>query len=231
MGEKAAWARLFAIPRTQETSPQSLPPASAVVTGASSTPSYCNVQLTYSAIGSPGSLAPRQNAAYGYGGTSTAVTASSSPTSTENQAIMIGIGLPLSAADMASCSANCGAPGVQGAWNGRIENLGGGGLVGSVGSTTSATDLGYVGTSTDTGHTRAQNGTAEGGGNFGVTGNYVPANASVPTTPNALAHAPDATSGTLDVGKLDDYIIEGVHEQVEWGKLISRIYYGEKWAY
>jgi len=99
---------------------------------------YCNVQLTYTAIGSPGSSAPLQNTAFGYG-------------TNENQAINIGIGLPLSAADG-------GTGGVQGAWNGRLQHLGGGGLVGSVGSTTSATDVGYVGSSTDTGHTGARTG-------------------------------------------------------------------------
>ena len=88
-----------------------------------------------------------------------------------------------------------------------------------------------MGTSTDTGHTTAQNGTAQGGGNFGVTGNYTPANPNVPTTPDDIGHAPFDTSGTLDVGKIDDYIIEGVHQQVEWGKLLSRIYYGQRWRY
>src|SRR5215831_12191915 len=31
---------------------------------------------------------------------------------------------------------------------------------------------------------------------------------------------------TLDVGKIDDYIIEGIHEQGQWGKLIARILSG-----
>lgn len=136
------------------TATQSPPPSSSIVVGTSSHASYCGVLFTYSAIGSIGSLAPTQNQsiAYGYGGNSTNVTSSSSPTSTENQAIKVGVGLPLSNADMPNCSSNCGAPAVQGAWNGKLQNLGGGGLVGNVGSPTAATDVGYVGTSTDTGH-------------------------------------------------------------------------------
>ena len=111
---------------------------STLMTATATHAAYCNVQLTYTSIGSPGSSAPLQNTAYGYG-------------TNENQAINIGIGLPLSAADT-------GTGGVQGAWNGRLQHLGGGGLVGSVGSTTSATDAGYVGSSTDTGHTGARTG-------------------------------------------------------------------------
>src|ERR1700753_1896188 len=63
----------------------------------------------------------------------------------QRQAINIGIGLPLSPSDG-------GTGGVSGAWNQRIEDLGGGGYAGSVGSTTGATDSGFVGSSTDTGH-------------------------------------------------------------------------------
>lgn len=186
------------------------PVTSAVVAAASGNAGYCNVQFTYSAIGNVGSGAPLQSAAYGYGGD----TSPDTTNTTESQAIKIGIGLPLSAIDN-------GSGGIQGAWNGRLQNLGGGGCVGSVGSTTGATNGGYVGSSTDGGHTTAQNGSAEGGCNFGVTGTYTPANTTVPTSPN----------NTLDVGKTDDFIVESVHQQVEWTKLVSRIYYGQKWAY
>jgi len=132
---------------------------------------YCNVQITYSSRSGPA-------AGYAPG---------------EAQAIRIGIGLPLNSADG-------GAGGVQGAWNGKLENLGGGGLVGSVGSTTAATDAGYIGTSTDTGHTTAENGTV---GNFGVI----------------------QSLHELDLGKITDYSYEGVHQQVEWGKTLAKTYY------
>jgi hypothetical protein len=186
------------------------PVASATVAAAGTHAGYCNVQFTYSAIGSPGSGAPVESLSFGYGGTTTP----DSTNTTERQAIQIGIGLPLSAVDG-------GSGGLQGAWNGRLQNLGGGGNVGSVSSTTGATDGGYVGSSTDGGHTIAQNGNAEGGANFGVTGTYSPPNSTVPSSPN----------NAEDVGKTDDFIIESVHQQVEWSKLISRIYYGQKWAY
>jgi hypothetical protein len=90
-----------------------------------------------------------------------------------------------------------------GAWNGKIQNLGGGGLVGSVGSTTSATSDGYVGSSTDGGHTTAQNGAR---GTFGVI----------------------QATNQLDRGKIIDYIIESIHQQVEWSKLVSLNYYNAK---
>jgi feruloyl esterase len=149
--------------------------AAATLVPASVTPAhaaYCNVQITYSARSGPAS-------GYAPG---------------EAQAIKIGIGLPLNGTDG-------GSGGVQGAWNGKLENLGGGGLVGSVGATTSATDIGYIGTSTDTGHTTADNGTR---GNFGVI----------------------QASQQLDLGKINDYIYEGVHQQVEWGKTLAKTYYG-----
>lgn len=62
-----------------------------------------------------------------------------------NQNINIVVGLPLSAADG-------GSGGVQGAWNGRTQGLGGGGCSGTL-NVNSAVNTGYVGSGTDLGHT------------------------------------------------------------------------------
>lgn len=61
-----------------------------------------------------------------------------------NQNINIVVGLPLSRVDG-------GTGGVQGAWNGRTEGLGGGGCAGNL-IVTPAVDAGYVGSGTDLGH-------------------------------------------------------------------------------
>lgn len=61
-----------------------------------------------------------------------------------DQNINIVVGLPLSSADG-------GSGGVQGAWNGRTEGLGGGGCSGNL-RVTPAVDKGYVGSGTDLGH-------------------------------------------------------------------------------
>jgi hypothetical protein len=60
------------------------------------------------------------------------------------QNINIVVGLPLSNADG-------GTGGIQGAWNGRTQGLGGGGCTGNL-IVTPATDTGYVGSGTDLGH-------------------------------------------------------------------------------
>jgi len=61
-----------------------------------------------------------------------------------NQNINIVVGLPLSFVDG-------GSGGVQGAWNGRTQGLGGGGCAGNL-IVTPAVDAGYVGSGTDLGH-------------------------------------------------------------------------------
>jgi hypothetical protein len=109
----------------------------------------------------------------------------------QSQAIKIGIGLPLSAADG-------GTGGVQGAWNERIEDLGGGGYAGNVGSVTGATDAGYAGSSTDTGHSGAQQGT--------------------------FALNPD---NTLNWGLIRDFAFNGIHQQAVWTKRLTQMYYGK----
>jgi len=62
-----------------------------------------------------------------------------------NQNINIVVGLPLNSVDG-------GTGGVQGAWNGRTQGLGGGGCEGNL-TVTPAVDAGYVGSGNDLGHT------------------------------------------------------------------------------
>jgi hypothetical protein len=64
--------------------------------------------------------------------------------SAPTQNISIRLGLPLSAADG-------GAGGIQGAWNGRTEGVGGGGCTGGM-NVAAAVNAGYVGSGTDAGH-------------------------------------------------------------------------------
>ena len=78
-----------------------------------------------------------------------------------NENINIVVGLPLSVADG-------GSGGIQGAWNGRTEGLGGGGCSGNL-IVTPATDAGYVGSGTDLGHS---GGDCEPGVNADGTYNY-----------------------------------------------------------
>jgi len=135
--------------------------------------SYCSVQFTYSSRGdTKDGYAPGQM-----------------------QHIRIAIGLPPNTQDGGSGKA-------IGAWNGKLENLGGGGCAGSVGATTSATDEGYVGSSTDTGHTTAENGPGQRC-DFGVI----------------------QPTHQLNKGMIDDFIYEGVHQQVEWSKTLAKAYY------
>jgi hypothetical protein len=109
----------------------------------------------------------------------------------QKQAINIGIGLPLSAADG-------GAGRVQGAWNQRIEDLGGGGYAGTVGNVTGATDVGYVGSSTDTGHPSSAQG----------------------------FFALNVPQDTLNFGLINDFAFNGIHQQAIWTRKLAHMYYG-----
>ena len=109
----------------------------------------------------------------------------------EMQRVTIRVGLPYNSADGGSGGS------VEGAWNGKTRNLGGGGCVGSVGSVTSATSTGYVGSSTDAGH---------------VGGDCI--------------FALQPTSTRLNVGRLNDFIVDSLLAQVRWAKAIAATYYG-----
>jgi hypothetical protein len=108
----------------------------------------------------------------------------------QKQMINVGIGLPLSPADG-------GTGGSVGAWNERIQDLGGGGFAGIVGPVTGATDAGYVGSSTDTGHS------ASAGGTFALN--------------------PD---NTLNLGLIRDFAFNGIHQQAIWTRKLTDMYYG-----
>jgi hypothetical protein len=159
---------------------------SAVQSAAGGNASYCLVNITVSRLAGP---------QYGY-------------LPGQKQKIGIAIGLPLSSADG-------GSGGVQGAWNGRIEALGGGGYQGVIDPVTPATNAGYVGSNTDTGHTGNP---ALGGPLFGAIGD------------GTWALNPD---GTLNWGLIKDFAFRGIHEQTIWTKNLVQLYYamGPKYTY
>jgi hypothetical protein len=129
----------------------------------------CEANFTYSSRGGPAS-------GYAVG---------------QNQQIGIRVGLPLNGLDG-------GTGGVQGAWNGKVQNIGGGGLAGALNPVTSATNAGYVGSHTDTGHPNTDN------PNFAVI------------------------QGTheLNYGRLDDFLNESIHQQYKWSLALAETYYG-----
>jgi hypothetical protein len=159
-------------------------PSASIVPATSANSAYCLVHIQYSSGSGP---------AYGYA-------------SGESQTIGINITLPLNSTDGGTPANPTGYTwaAVNGAWNGKVENSGGGGLQGSLNpgnlTLTQATNAGYVGSVTDAGHSSAQNGTL---------GNYAVVN------------------GQLDVGKLDDFSYESVHQQYLWALALAQSYYGQ----
>jgi hypothetical protein len=112
----------------------------------------------------------------------------------QDQRVSLRVGLPLSSADG-------GSGAMQGNWNGKVMNLGGGGLVGSVANTNTiaaATNAGYVGSSTDSGHPIADN------PNFAVI----------------------QDTHQLNYGRLDDFLNESIHRQYKWALWLTQNYYG-----
>ena len=116
--------------------------------------------------------------------------------------INIRVGLPLSTADG-------GAGGVQGAWNGKLRNLGGGGTVGAVGAVTAATNTRYVGSSTDGGHNN----------------DFCAANGHPGCSPGGYGFVLDAANNLL-WWQLEDFAYVSVIEQVRWAKRLAEFYYG-----
>ena len=110
-----------------------------------------------------------------------------------NQNINIRVGLPLNSLDG-------GTGGVQGAWNGRTQGIGGGGCSGSLG-VTGPVNTGYVGSGSDAGHT---------GGNC---------------EPGVNA------DGTYNLQFINDFIRNGMKQQILFSKAVAKTYYATKPAY
>ena len=125
----------------------------------------------------------------------------------------IRVGLPLNANDG-------GTGGVQGAWNGNIRTLGNGGFAGGVTGVTSATNGGYVGTGTDTGHNSSIR-------NPIPNPNPPPTTVEAPPSENGAAFGlnPD---GTINYGRIMNYGWRGQHHANMWGRRIAKIYYSQK---
>jgi hypothetical protein len=111
----------------------------------------------------------------------------------DNQNINIRVGLPLNAFDG-------GSGGVQGAWNGRTQGIGGGGCSGSV-AVNGPVNAGYVGSGNDTGHS---------GGNC---------------EPGVNA------DGTYNLQFINDFIRNGMKQQILLSKAAANAYYEAKPSY
>ena len=110
-----------------------------------------------------------------------------------NQNINIRVGLPLNSVDG-------GTGGVQGAWNGRTQGIGGGGCAGSL-AVNAPVNAGYAGSGNDTGHS---GGDCEPGVNL---------------------------DGTYNFQFINDFIRNGMKQQILFSKAVAKIYYGQKPAY
>jgi hypothetical protein len=117
------------------------------------------------------------------------------------QNINIRVGLPLNAADG-------GAGGVQGAWNGRTQGIGGGGCAGNL-NVTAPVNAGYVGSGDDLGHA---GGNCEPGVNADGTYNlqfiqdFIRNGA--PIAPAKLNQATASAVGACDAA---DGVTDGIH--------------------
>jgi hypothetical protein len=109
------------------------------------------------------------------------------------QNINVRVGLPLNSLDG-------GVGGVQGAWNGRTQGIGGGGCSGSL-NVTAPVNTGYVGSGSDTGHT---------GGNC---------------EPGVNA------DGTYNLQFINDFIRNGMKQQILLSKAVTKTYYAMQPAY
>lgn len=129
----------------------------------------------------------------------------------EKPAITIRVNLPVNTVDGGRSGS------VQGAWNGAIVNEGGGGYAGQLSNPVLGLSRGYVGSSTDTGHSAAW------------------CNATNPRTgePNSQPNCGLAGGGfVLDAednlvsSRVEDFIEDSLYLQTRWALDLTRVYYG-----
>jgi feruloyl esterase len=142
-------------------------------------------------------------------------------------AITIRVGLPLNSADGGTGGVGFGCGDttvtnnscVTGSWNGKIEAIGNGGYSGIVPAVTSATNVGFVGSSTDNGH----------------SANWC--NAINPDTgkPNAQPDCGVGGAGfvldpnnKLNKSTITDFIDTSIVEQTTWAKRLAEAYYQQE---
>ena len=115
----------------------------------------------------------------------------------EVQRVGIRVGLPANSAD----GGTGGGPDGQGSWNGRVRNLGGGGLVGALNPVFPATNARYVGSFTDSGHIGMDPA-------FGVI----------------------EEARELNLGTIEDFFSESLRLQYQWALRLANTYYGRSAA-
>ncbi len=127
----------------------------------------------------------------------------------------IRIGLPLSPADG-------GSGGVIGAWNGKVQNLGGGAYAGMVGAVTGPVSARYIGSSTDTGHSTEW--CNEINPETGLT-NAQP-NCGTPPGFFGGGFVLDPLNELIR-WQVREFITNSIHAQVTWSLFLARLYYGQ----
>jgi hypothetical protein len=187
---------------TQGADNQGLSTPSAVIVPATATvPAYCQVNLQYTAKSGP---------AFGYA-------------TGESQTIGIVIGLPLNSID-GGVPHNPGGfswTALNGAWNGKVENLGGGGYRGTLSSVTGPVTGGYIGANSDGGHNNGANGNGTA-----YTHNSGPNGSSVSFGSGLGNFAIIQSTHQIDTGKYTDYVMESDHQMYMWALALANSYYG-----
>src|SRR5260221_2977604 len=171
--------------------------ASAISSSADAAPPLACAQVASTVTGSPGakSVTSAIQAASGSNKAYCQVSILYGNSAKEN--INIVVGLPLNSSDG-------GTGGVQGAWNGRTQSVGGGWCSGNLNPLPSV-NTGYVGSGTD-------------GGHDGSFADFTCANGLNP-------------DGSYNVTWIDDFFHVGIKQQVLFSKFVANTYYGVKPVY